>query len=102
MPRPVPEGDIPPGCRWLIGEPQNTSPFVQIHLPKGFVFRGKKSHAVSFQGDVTFQRGTRSTRHVAQNCVTSWAWSWWGSLSVEQQSGISASVEHVEKKQRVG
>ena len=103
MPRPVPKGEYPPGVRYHIGEPnsEKASPFVQAHLPPGYVWNGKKSHAVSYVGPVCLTRGTRRTKQQAESCVLSWAWSWWESLSAEEQSGIGAGSNHAAKRQRV-
>ena len=101
--RAVPKGEFPPGVRCNFGEPssEKASPFVQVHLPVPFAFRGRKSHAVSFQGPVALVRGTRRSKEQAESCVLSWAWAWWESLTVEQQSGIGAGSEHAAKRQRV-
>lgn len=102
-PRAIPTGEFPPGCRCHTGEPASdkASPFIQVHLPQGFLFGGKKSHSVSFQGSVTFVRGTRRSKTQAEHCVLSWSWNWWNSLTPAQQSGLGLSSEHVSKKQRV-
>ena len=62
VPRPVPKGEYPPGVRYHTGEPnsEKASPFVQVHLPPGYVWNGKKSHAVSYVGPVCLAPGYTS------------------------------------------
>ena len=104
MPRPVPLGEYPPGVRCNSGEPEKASPFVAVHLPQGFLWKGRKSHSVSYMGSIALSRGTRRTKAQAESCVLAWSWAWWGNLSADEQSGILSGVNsnHAAKRQRVG
>lgn len=89
--RPEEEANLPPGVLANYGFPTTTAnPFVQIKLPSGMFYENKKSRCVSYVPDSEpgTARGTTRTKKMALNCVQSWAWSWWWTLSPDQRSAI--------------
>lgn len=84
---------LPPGCSCAFGYPEAANPFIQIKLPNGMQHLKKKSRAVSYIGsDGSSKRGTMRTRDNALSCVTSWAWTWWNSLTNDERSCIRNSM----------
>lgn len=75
-----------PGCTVSYGFPANQSPFVQMHLPRGWKFENKSSRAVSFAPETgQLLRGTNRAKSVAFEMACAWSWRWFGTLSSEHQ-----------------
>ena len=76
------------------GHPDSASPFVQVKLPTGMTWGGKKSRCVSFvpKDGPAKHRGTNKTQQQAVGAVASWAWSWWESLSEGEQKAVETSA----------
>lgn len=97
--KPVARGEVcepeslPPGCNCNFGYPENASPFIQCKLPQGMAFERKKSRAVSFVShEGSSLKGTKRSQETALNCITSWAWSWWNSLTDDEKSSVRNAV----------
>lgn len=88
------EVKLPPGTVTNFGHPDSASPFIQLKLPVGMTYCGKKSRCISFvskDGPVT-QRGTNKTKEQATAAVASWAWQWWETLTEQEKMGVEGSV----------
>lgn len=85
-----PEANIPPCCRCHFGYPQGLSPFIQVHLPKGFKYMKKASRACSFAeaGGAAVPGGTTRSKQMAIQSVESWAWQWWETLTPIVQASL--------------
>ncbi len=96
--KPVARGEVcdadslPPGCSANFGYPENASPFIQLRLPQGMSYEKKKSRAVSFMDGGSSIKGTKRTQETALNCISSWAWSWWNSLTADEKSSVRNAV----------
>ena len=66
---------------------------MQCFLPPGFKFEKKGSRCVSFLSDngPSF-KGTSRSKEAAVACMSSWAWSWWHSLSDDQRSAVRSAA----------
>ena len=90
----VPEDKLPPGVSANFGYPEKSSPFVQVKLPAGMEYNGKKSRAVSFMDKEGHTlRGTVRTKDSAISCTTSWAWTWWNGLSESEKNAVHQAMK---------
>lgn len=82
----VSDENLPPKSNLKVGFPTSASPFVQVVLPAGEVYRGKGSHSRSFKADASASsssskgRATLSQAAASAQCVA-WAWEWFESQS---------------------
>lgn len=93
--------NLPPCCKATLGYPNGLSPFIQVRLPKGYLFKGKESRAMSYRDadGLVVPRGTTRTYAMAVQSVESWAWSWFEDLPSATQASLRASVkEHLEER----
>ena len=98
------EVNLPPGTVTNFGHPESASPFIQLKLPTGMNYCGKKSRCISFvskDGPVT-QRGTNKTKEQATAAVASWAWQWWETLTEDEKRGVEGSVRASAAKRAAG
>ncbi len=86
---------FPPGCSANFGFPEGASPFVQLKLPAGLKYEGKKSRCVSYVGEglaKVHNKGTSRPKESAIACVRAWSWLWWEQLKESEKNTIRASV----------
>ena len=85
-----PDLDVPPCSRSHGGFPKDQSPYIQVHLPKGYKFQGKASRACCFADEEgkAVPNGTSRSRKMAVQSVQSWSWQWWESLTPVVQSSL--------------
>ena len=100
---PLPDFEVAPGCSVAFATPFGQSPFVQIHLPRGFKFEGKSSRAVSYVPESgPLNRGTTRLKSQAQEIASAWSWRWFSSLDHEKkqlfQAGVAEPAEPAAKK----
>lgn len=98
------EVSLPPGTVTVFGHPESASPFIQVKLPIGMSYCGKKSRCISFvskDGPMT-QRGTNKTKEQATAAVASWAWQWWETLTESEKLGVEGSVRASAAKRAAG
>ena len=94
-----PDIDHAPGCSVTYGYPANQSPFVQIHLPKGWKYEKKSSRAVSYCPDSgpIMARGTNRKQDQAFEMACAWSWRWFGQLAPKDKP-LFQSAEPTSKK----
>ena len=83
---------FPPGCTANFGFPEGASPFVQLKLPAGLIYEGKKSRCLSYIGESQVHKGTTRTKESAIACVRAWSWLWWEQLRETEKNTIRASI----------
>eukprot|EP00435_Cladocopium_sp_Y103_P027330 s1017_g6.t1 len=92
--------DLPPGCTANFAEPKSASPFLQIHLPLGMKFNGRKSKCASFSdGAQVGLRCTVRTKDAAIRSALAWAWKWYHGLSTSEQAAVKAAAADAAERQ---
>lgn len=92
--------DLPPGCTANFGEPKSASPFIQVHLPLGMKFNGRRSKSSSFsEGAHAGLRCTARTKDAAIRSALAWAWEWYQSLTCSEQAAVKAAAADAAERQ---
>ena len=98
--RGTPNCEFAAGCSCYYGHPTSGSPFVQVYLPAGFKFGGKKSRAVCFadKGGAKSGRSATRTEQQALTGLKKWTDEWFSTLSPAERQSLEEATRPAAKK----